>query len=133
MPNKRLEDPTEKYGIRWKAASTAAREAFSNHYLDIVPTPADESTLFTFTDTGWKLVLLMWIARFGVATEEYLAERFELQKDREVVKLFIEWGIEQGLLRAGGTMRTEPELVIATRKGLKAVGLASSGSARWQT
>jgi transposase len=120
-------DLVRKYGVTPQMTRKAMRLAFGKKYVKVSRTASDGSEVFTFTNKGWQLVLLRWIARHGVATEEYLTERFGFQEDQQLVTRFVDWGIGEGLLRTGGTMRTEPELVIATKTGINAVGVARLG------
>jgi transposase len=116
-------DLVERYHVSHSWARTATRFALSEKLIKVVRTRADRAEVLTITNKGWQLALLMWIGRHGVATEGYLNERFKLPPEEGLAMQFIELGVKKGLLRNGGVLRGEPELVIATRQGLKAVGL----------
>jgi hypothetical protein len=77
---------------------------------------------------GAAPALLAWIARLGVATAADLATRFELSPSR--VERLIGRDVNEGLLREAGTLAREAPLLVATRAGLRAVGLSALGVCR---
>jgi hypothetical protein len=69
-----------------------------------------------------------WIARFGVATVGDLARRFTISERR--VRASLGRALERGLLQRAGALVAEPEILVATRAGLRAAGMAGMGLCR---
>ncbi len=70
-------------------------------------------------------LLLTWVARHGVATAAHLGIRFGI--DERVVSGALAECVARGLLRRAGVLVAEPELFVATAKGLRTLGLAQMG------
>lgn len=73
-------------------------------------------------------LLLVWVARHGVATAENLSIRFGL--DECVVADTLDRGVERGLMRRAGVLVAEPELFVATASGLLAAGFPNMAVCR---
>jgi hypothetical protein len=65
--------------------------------------------------------LVVWAARHGVATARNLSVRFGYPERTIMARLCA--AEEARLLRRAGVLRAEPELFVATRAGLRAVGI----------
>jgi hypothetical protein len=68
-------------------------------------------------------MLVAWTARLGVATVENLTIRFALPELE--VRTALACAVRASLLRCTGVLRAEPEVFVATRAGLRAVGMGS--------
>jgi transposase len=110
------------YGLSTRTARAALRMADDEGFVQCSKTDPDGTDVFVATRKGWRTVLLTWIARHGVASEENLEQRFAISKQSGLAGRFMKWGVSNQLLRTIGVMRSEPELVVATRKGLKQTG-----------
>jgi transposase len=109
------------YSVPESVVSAGLAMAVSER-LARIGTTSDGQETFTATDDGWKRLLLMWITRHGLATEQHLVDRFGISEQQS--KMFMEWGVHKKLLLKGGILRAEPEIFKTTNKAKKMVGLA---------
>ena len=111
----------KKYSVPGEVVSAGLAMAVSERLARVGTTPDGQET-FTATDDGWKRLLLMWITRHGMATEQHLVDRFGISGQQS--EKFMEWGVHKKLLLKGGILRAEPEIFKTTNKAKKMVGLA---------
>ena len=120
----------EKYGVDHGTVTVMMLLAYMRGFVEVIDVEHDGTEVFAVPGLGWSMALLSLVTRCGAVTQEHLTERFELSGEGRSAKRFMQWGVDQGLLRRGGVMRSEPELMIATGRGVHRVGLTRLGVCR---
>ncbi len=123
-----VKDLAELYHLLPRKAEASAVWLLNEGLAEVTGTTPDGREIFSLTRYGRRMTFLFWAGRHGLATRRYLVQRFGISS-KEAYK-FIVWALKQKLVRMGGTLRAEPELVIATATGLSRTGLRYLSVAR---